>query len=118
MICFRIMAGYLSLGGDGIKLIFKITGNIPYLKANDSDIQFCFISNWESQFLGSLIRSPESPTRREGSGALKEEIGIWNSQGGRKDKCLFSSTSISLNHIKLFFFFKPSADDYTTKNSV
>ena len=42
---------------------------------------------WESQFLGRLIRSPASPRRRKGSGALKEEIGIWNSGGG-KDKCL------------------------------
>ena len=39
-----IMAGYLSLGRDGIKLIFKITGNIPYLKTNDRDMHFCFIS--------------------------------------------------------------------------
>ena len=36
------MAGYLSFGGDGIKLIFKITGNILYLKANDSDMHFLF----------------------------------------------------------------------------
>ena len=25
----------------------------------------------------------------EGSGALEEEIGVWNSQGGKRDKCLF-----------------------------
>ena len=40
---------------------------------------------WESQFLGRLTRSPGSP-RREGSEALKVEIGVWNSQGGEKDK--------------------------------
>ena len=39
----------------------------------------------ERYFLGRLIRSPGSLRRRKGSGALKEEIGVWNSQGG-KDK--------------------------------
>ena len=34
---------------------------------------------WESQFLGRLIRSPGVPKER----------GVWNSQGGRKDKHLF-----------------------------
>ena len=34
-------------------------------------------------------RSPGSPRRRKESGALKEEIGVWNSQGGGKDKHLF-----------------------------
>ena len=34
----------------------------------------------ESQFLGRLIR------RRDGSGAVEEEIGVWSSQGGEKDK--------------------------------
>ena len=41
------------------------------------------------QFLGRLIRSPGSPRRRKGSGALKEEKGVWNSQGGGKDKHFF-----------------------------
>ena len=44
----------------------------------------------ESQFLGRLIRSPGSLRRKKGSGALKEEIGVWNSQGG-KDKIFFST---------------------------
>ena len=44
---------------------------------------------WESQFLGRLLRSPGSPRRRKGSGALKVEIGVWNSQGRGKDKLLF-----------------------------
>ena len=68
-----------------------------------------------------LIRSPGSPRRREGSGALEEEIGVWNPQGEGKDKCLyFSSTFLSLGHIKiffLFFFLKPRTDNYTTNNS-
>ena len=40
--------------------------------------------------------------RREGSGILEEEIGVWDSQGGGKDKCPFfffpflSSLSLSL----------------------
>ena len=58
----------------------------------------------ESQFLGRLIRSPGSLRRRKGSGALKEEIGVWNSQGGGKDKHFFVfSTFLSLGHIKHFF---------------
>ena len=40
--------------------------------------------------------------------ALKEEIGVWNSQGGGKDKLLFvSPTFLSLSHIKFFFFISP-----------
>ena len=75
-----------------------------------------------SQFLGRLIRTWTplgSPRRRKGSGALEMEIGVWNSQGGGKDKHLFFffSTFLSLSHIKcfFFFFFKPRADDYTTQ---
>ena len=49
-------------------------------------------------------RVPEE--EREGSRALEKEIGVWNSQGGKKDKCLFfPSTFLSLSLI--FFFFKP-----------
>ena len=40
---------------------------------------------WESQFLGRLIRSLGSLRRRKGPGALKEEIGVWNSQEGGKN---------------------------------
>ena len=67
------------------------------------------------------MRSPGSPRRRKGSGALKVEIGVWNSQGGAKDKYLFSlslslSPFLSLSHMKgFFFFFKPGTD---TNNSV
>ena len=32
-------------------------------------------------------RVPEE--EREGSGALEEEIRVWNFQGGKKGKCLF-----------------------------
>ena len=55
---------------------------------------------WDSQSLGRLIRSPGSLRRKKGSRAL-EEIEVWNSQGGGKDKHLFFSTFLS--HIKLFF---------------
>ena len=41
------------------------------------------------QFLGRLIRSLGSLRRREGSEALKEEIGVWSSQGREKDKGFF-----------------------------
>ena len=53
-----------------------------------SKIYFC-IWNWGSQFRGRLIRSPGSPRRRKGSGALEVQIRVWNSQGGGKDKLFF-----------------------------
>ena len=62
-------------------------------------VRHCYTT--ESQFLGRLIRSLGS-SRSEGSGALEEEIGVWNSRGGND---------------KLFFFSKPRADEYTTNNS-
>ena len=39
------------------------------------------------------------------SWVLKEEKGVWNSQGGGKDKCLsfFFSTFLSVTHTKRFF---------------
>ena len=53
---------------------------------------------------GRRIRSLGSLRRRKGSGALKEETEVWSSQGGEKDK-----------H---FSFFKPRADDCTTKQLI
>ena len=49
--------------------------------------------------------------RRKRPGAFEAEIGVWNSQGGGKDKHLFFSTFLSLSHIKCFF--KPGIDDHT-----
>ena len=46
-----------------------------------------------------MIRSLESPRRREGSGVLKEEE--------RTNVLFFFSTVLSLSHIRFFFFFKP-----------
>ena len=38
------------------------------------------------------------------SGCPEEETGVWNSQGGGKDKCLFFfSAFFNLSHIKRFF---------------
>ena len=37
------------------------------------------MDSWESQFLGKLIRSLQVPKER----------GVWNSQGGGKDKLFF-----------------------------
>ena len=64
------------------------------------------LCNWKSQFLGWLI-SPGSPRRREGSEALEEEIGVWNSQGRGKVTLVLVTEN--------FFSFNPGADDYTTK---
>ena len=44
---------------------------------------------WESQFLSRLTRNSGSLRRRKKSGALKEGIGVWNSQGGGKNKSFF-----------------------------
>ena len=51
------------------------------------------------------VEKPGSLRRREGTGALEDEIGAWNSQGGEKDKIFFFflSTFLSLSHIKGFF---------------
>ena len=43
-------------------------------------------SQWDSQFLGRLMRRPGFLGRKRGSGVLEEETGVWNSQGGGKDK--------------------------------
>ena len=43
----------------------------------------------QSQCLGRSIRSLGSPRRREGSGALEGEMGVWSSQGVGKDKLFF-----------------------------
>ena len=49
-------------------------------------------------------KKPRVPEEK-GSGALEVEIGVWNSQGGGKDKHLFFfSASLSLSHIKLCLF--------------
>ena len=56
------------------------------------------------------------PRQVDKSGVPEEEKGVWGSQGGGKDKLFFPSTFLS--HIKPFFFFKPTTDDYTTNNSI
>ena len=38
----------------------------------------------------------------KGSGALKEEIGVWSSQGGERDK-FFPPIFLSFSHIRCFF---------------
>ena len=48
-----------------------------------------------------------SPRRGEGSEALEEELGVWNSQGREKDTLVLVTEN--------FFFFNPGADDSTTK---
>ena len=54
--------------------------------------------------------------RRKGSGVLEEEIRVWGSPGGEKDKLFFFSVFLSLSHIKQSFFsLKPATDDYTAR---
>ena len=52
-----------------------------------------------------VMREPIPWQLDKKSGALEGEIGVWNSQGGRKDKHLFFffSTFFSLSHIKRSF---------------
>ena len=63
---------------------------------------------WESQFLGRLIRSSGSPRRRKGSGPLEVEIGSLEFSRRRKGPTFFSSaflqfTSVqSLSRVRLF----------------
>ena len=48
----------------------------------------------------------------------EEERGVWDSQGGGKDKHLFfPSTFLSLSHIKLFFFLSLELMITHTKNN-
>ena len=49
-----------------------------------------FSCTWESQFLGRLIRSPGSPRRKKGSGALKVEIRGLEFSRRRKGQTFFS----------------------------
>ena len=64
---------------------------------------------WESQFLGRLIRSPGSPRRRKGSGALEVEIGVWNSKEEERTNlfCVHSLVNYTTQ-------FKLCTRDYTT----
>ena len=48
------------------------------------------ILGWESLFLGRLIRSPGSPRRRKGSGALQKEKGVWGIKGKRTNIFFFT----------------------------
>ena len=46
---------------------------------------------------------PEVPNWREGFGVLKEDIGVWNSQGGGKDKRLRPPPPTFLRLSRIFF---------------
>ena len=53
------------------------------------------------------------PEEERGSGALEEEIGVWNSQGGGKDKHIFFPLHSLVFVTENIFLLKPSTDDYT-----
>ena len=59
------------------------------------------------QIVGSLV----SPKRRKGSGALEVQIGVWNSQGGAKDKLFGLHSLVLVNYTTQF---KLCTRDYTT----
>ena len=55
--------------------------------------------------LAAAVTIERVPRQVDKSRVSEEAKGVWNSQGGGKDKLLFfSSTFLSLSHIKLFFF--------------
>ena len=59
------------------------------LAVQELQVQFLFGAlrlHWESHFLGRLVRSLGVPKER----------GVWNSQGGRKDKLFFPLHSLGL----------------------
>ena len=92
------------------KLVVVVYHNI--CNSNRYAIHFKLTRYWESQFLGRLIRSPGSPRRKKGCGALEGEVGVWNSQGGEKDKIFFPLHSLVL--VNYTTEFKLRTRDYTT----
>ena len=81
------------------------------------------LSGWPRAEIKAINRFPncavESIPRQvdKKSGVPKEERGVWNFQGGGKDKSLFFCTFLSLSYIK-HFLLKPRPDDYTTQLSL
>ena len=62
-------------------------------------------SHWLSRVReggGARIRSPGTPRRRKGSGALKKEKGVQGSQGGEKDKHFFFLHCFVLVNITMY----------------
>ena len=90
-------------GGNGNPLQYSCLENPMDRGAWWATVHRVSKSQTLSQFLGRLI-NPESPRRREWSGALEEGIEVLSSQGGEKNK--------------FCFFFKPRADDCTTKQLI
>ena len=84
-----------------------------------------------AELLFSQVDKKSGLSRGEGSGVLEEEKAVQVSPGGKKDKLVFS-TLLCLSHIRHFFsylcivmttifmtnFFKPRANDYTTKQFI
>ena len=89
-----IAGGFLTCWVTGEALVVvQLLGRVWFLAmprtvARRASLSFT-VSQWESQSPGRLIRSPGFLRRRKGSGALEEEIGVWNSQEGGKDKSFF-----------------------------
>ena len=80
-----------TLKSRDISLLTKVR----LVKAVVSSVVTCGCES-ESQLLGRSVRSLGTPRRRRGSVVLEEEIGIWNSQGGGKDKLFFPLHSLVL----------------------
>ena len=66
--------------------IFRLSLMIPFSSPIQGPRVQIPIWYWENHFLGRLLRSPGVPKER----------GVWNSQGGRKDKLFFPSTFLRI----------------------
>ena len=88
----KILWSLHTWGQQQVTLLRELAGTEEWVRVGGS----------ESQLLGKLIGSQGSPRRKEGSGALKEEIGVWSSQGGERDK-FFPPIFLSFSHIRCFF---------------
>ena len=87
--------GQKSLRRNGVAIIvnkrvrneiFRLSQMIPFSSPIQGPRVQMPIWYWENHFLGRLLRSPGVPKER----------GVWNSQGGRKDKLFFPSTFLRI----------------------
>ena len=90
--------------GNGTPLRYSCLENPMDRGARWATVHRVSKSQTLNQILGRLIRNPESLRGREWSGALEEGIEVLSSQEGEKNK--------------FCFFFKPRADDCTTKQLI
>ena len=100
---FRDNTAYQLRSSYGMRMTPFSLGNIILLKEK---------GEWESQFLGRLIRSSGPPRGRKGSGTFKVEIGGLEFSRRRKGQFFFPLHSLVL--VNYTIQFKLCTRDYTT----